>query len=306
MELRHLNLVKAVAEQGTLTRAAERLALSQSALSHQLKEIESTCGGQVFNRVNKKMVLTTLGNRVLQMATAVLHELDSGLADIKHIAAGENTSIRISTQCYTFYHWLSDVLRQYQSVYPKSEVQVVTDATYRVLGWLERGKLDLAIVNYKPDPKVFNIQELFEDELLVLLSPEHTLARKDYIRPQDLTDIHYITYALPKGQYGKTYEQVFAANKIEPRRIVQVELTEAIIEMVKANLGISILAKWAVEPHLEQDGIKVLPLTKDGTRRRWYAATLPFRETPQHFVAFIEILKGLGRKAGGDRGFLSP
>lgn len=292
MEIRHLKLIRAVAEKGTLTKAAEVLCLSQSALSHQLKEIESFCDGQVFNRINKKMVLTPVGERFLGMAENVLAEMEKGVLDINRMVSGEHASLRISMQCYTFYHWLTDALLEYQKSYPKTDVQIVTQAVHEVMNWLERGELDLAIVNYKPSQTNFHIEELFEDELVVLTNSEHTLANKEEISSMELNRCRYITYAMPHGQYGKAFQQVFIDNGIQPEKIIRVELTEAIIGMVRAGQGVSVLAKWAIEPYLDFPGIRVLRLT-DIPLRKWYAATMPYKQVPGYISSFINIMKQL-------------
>jgi LysR family transcriptional regulator for metE and metH len=110
MEIRHLKLIRSVAEDKNLTKAADKLFLSQSALSHQLKEIESRYKTQVFIRNNKQMLLTPVGERLLLAANKILDELEMADADIFSITNEDTGLIRLSTQCYTCYHWLSSFL----------------------------------------------------------------------------------------------------------------------------------------------------------------------------------------------------
>jgi len=297
MEIRHLKLIKAVAETGTLTKAGKQLFLSQSALSHQLKEIEKYYQAQVFTRINKNMQLTEVGSRLLETALKVLDEIERTSRDIEKLISGENAVVRVSTHCYTFYHWLSKSLIAYRGLYPNGEIQVVTQAVQNTLEWLEKGELDIAIVNFLPENTRFNIYEIFEDELVVLMSPKNSSASKKYINPQDLMNETYITYKLADTKLGKTYEQVFLDNKVNPAAVIQLELTEAIVEMVKANQGISILAKWSLIPHQDDNDLVILPLTKKGTLRKWYAVTLPYKDLPQSVNSFIEIMRQLKSKS---------
>src|SRR5262245_16152530 len=117
LDTRHLKLIVAISEERSVTRAGERLYLTQSALSHQLRDIEERLGTPLFNRVNKRMILTPAGERLLQSARQVLNELRRAEDDIAQIAAGDHGSLRISTECYTCYHWLPGVLKDFNRKY---------------------------------------------------------------------------------------------------------------------------------------------------------------------------------------------
>ena len=124
MEIRHFKLVKAVAEAGNLTKAAEKLFLTQSALSHQLKEIEDTFGVSLFQRISKKMILTPVGNRILRSAETILGELGKVENDVRRFGSGDSGIIRISTECYTCYHWLPKLLKSFNHQFPDVDVEI--------------------------------------------------------------------------------------------------------------------------------------------------------------------------------------
>jgi LysR family transcriptional regulator for metE and metH len=104
LEVRHLKLVETVAKEGGMTKAAYRLHLTQSALSHQLRDIEAKLGTPLFLRLNKRMLLTQAGERLLSAAPLVLDELKRVEEDIRQIAVHREGILRISTECYTCYH----------------------------------------------------------------------------------------------------------------------------------------------------------------------------------------------------------
>src|SRR5258705_1340158 len=122
MEIRHLRLIKAIVEEGSITKAIDKLHLTQSALSHQLKEAEYQLGTKIFLRQNKKLVLTKAGERLYATANEVLDKLSDTEREIKQMIFGEIGEIRISTECYSSYHWLPSVLKQFQSLYPNIEL----------------------------------------------------------------------------------------------------------------------------------------------------------------------------------------
>src|SRR5262249_58386983 len=106
LEIRHLRLLAAVAQTGSVTEAGKRLHVTQSALSHQLRDAEEKLGAALFLRLGKKMVLTPAGEKLLVSARRVLEELGNTEAQIEGLNGGTKGVIRLSTECYTCYHWL--------------------------------------------------------------------------------------------------------------------------------------------------------------------------------------------------------
>src|SRR5579859_5139196 len=106
MEIRHLNLIKTIAEEKGITRSQGKLFLTQSAISHQLKDIEGRIGVKIFYRTKNQWLLTEEGKVLYDAAVAVLGELETAMEKVNAMRGGHAGSIRISTECYTSYHWL--------------------------------------------------------------------------------------------------------------------------------------------------------------------------------------------------------
>lgn len=290
MEIRHYKLIKTVTEMGTLSAASNELFLSQPALSHQLKEVEREIGAAVFQRINKKMIPTQIGKHLYEVSVEVLTKVEISNAKVKQMVEGKDVFIRLSSQCYTFYHWLSNVLSNYRLEYPEVDIKIMPEATFEAANWLEKGKIDLAILNYKDDRKGIKLKKLFDDQLVLISHPSHPLASQEYVHPKDLVNEHYITYLTAKECHSRTFQDIFINNNIMPKKMTEVQLTEVILEMVKSNLGISIMANWAIEKYLAQGDIKATPIGKKGYNRSWYAATIDSPKTPQYFSKFIDGL----------------
>src|SRR5262245_14869539 len=296
LDIRHLKLIVAVTEEKSVTRAGEVLHLTQSALSHQLREIEEKLGTPLFLRMNKKMILTPAGERLLHTARQVLDEMKRAEDHISHIAANGQGTLRISTECYTCYHWLPDVMKEFRRKFPGVEVKIEAEATHRLIQALLQGKLDLAIVSSVRRDKHLQYRALFEDEFVAVMATDHPLVSRSFVTARDFADQNVILYVSPDE--STLFEKVLRPAGIAPARVSTVPLTEAIIEMVKAGLGVSVLARWAVEEQIAAGKIVARPLTRRGLHRQWQAVTIRQDAAPPHIDEFIDLLSRPGMPLG--------
>jgi len=288
IEVRHLRLIRAIAEEGSVTKAGNKLYLTQSALSHQLRDLEAKLGATLFSRVNKKMLLTSAGQRILRAANEILDQLDRVEDDVKRIASNFEGVLRISTECYTCYHWLPPVLKTFNVDYPGIDVRIIVEATADPITALLDGKIDVGLVNSPRQNNKVRYQPLFRDEFVVITKKEHPLSLRPFVSPSDFQDQHLIIYSTPEDNC--VFQKLLVPASVTPKRISSVRLTEAIVEMVKAGLGIGVLSKWSIAKELTTGTVQAIPLTKRGFFRTWHAATLRARQTQPHLDAFIRLL----------------
>jgi len=287
LEVRHLKLVRAVAASGSLTRAGRELHLSQSALSHQLRDVETRLGTPLFLRVGKRMVLTTAGARLQRSAGEVLEALEHTEDTIRRLGGEGRGLLRISTGCYTEYHWLPSVLKAYRGVYPNVDVQIAAGATADPVRLLLDGRLDLGIVSHPlQDARVVE-RPLFEDEMVVIVAPHHRLASRRYLQPEDFAD-QCLLLDTPREE-SPFYQRVLVPAGVTPAGVQLVAQTGAIVELVKAGLGVAVLARWAVEPLVKAGALRALALTRGGDRRQWSAAVLKDMADVSYVRAFIDL-----------------
>ena len=288
LEIRHLKLVAAIADTGSVTRAGNRLHLTQSALSHQLRDAEEQLGVQLFERGTGKMTLTPAGERLVQSARSVLAELERAESDIQKNGASARGLIRMSTQCTTVYHWFPPRLIAFQRQFPEVEVQLVIEATNNPFEALLEGKLDLAIVSEPIRNRKIRYTPLFEDEFVVIVPPGHRLAEKTFFAAEDIAGENILIY--PPKEESTILTKVLEPAGIRPGKVQEVMLTEAIIEMVMGGLGIAGLARWAVGPQLASGALIGLPLKPPGFRWNWSIAQLRTNRPPAYIQEFIRIL----------------
>jgi len=290
IETRHLRLLSAIVDEGGVTRAAARLHLTQPALSHQLQSAEEQLGVRLFERINKKMVLTPAGKRLLAVSRVVLEDLRVAEEELCKSASSGEGRLRISTECYTCYHWLPARLKLFHEKFPRVEVQIVAGETRHPLPALLDGRLELAIVADPRPNRRLEFMPLFEDELVAVMSPGHALSARSWIRPEDFAREHFIMYSLAREE-SSVFQQFLNPAGVVPQKVSTVDLTEAILEMVRAGLGITVLARWAVAPLVASGELHAARLTRSGIRRTWSAALRRNGSRPAHLDSFVELLQ---------------
>jgi len=288
IEIRHLKLMRAVVASGSLTKAGRELHLSQSALSHQLRDIESRLGTPLFLRVGKRLVATAAGTQLQRSAADVLRALELTEDAIQRLAGGHRGVLRVSSGGYTEYHWLPPVLKAYCRVYPHVEVQIAAGSAGDPMALLLDGRLDVGLVCHgHPDPRVVE-QPLFEDDLVVIVEPGHRLASRRFVMAADFAG-ETLLLERPRDE-SPLYQRVLLPTGVKPARTQVVPQSGAIIALVTAGLGIAVLARWAVEPAVKSGVLCALPLTKDGERCCWSAAVLKEMADLDYVRDFIDVV----------------
>lgn len=290
MEIRHLRLIKAIVEEGSITKAIDKLHLTQSALSHQLKEAEYQLGTKIFLREKKKLVLTKAGEKLYATANEVLERLSDTEKEIKQLIFGEIGEIKISTECYSSYHWLPSVLKQFHLLYPNIELKIVTEATHYPLQKLQENVIDVAITSDPVKNENIRYIELFQDEMVMVVSENHIWANKKFVIAEDFLEEHLLIHSLPL-ETVTVHQFILSPANITPKKITPLPLTEASIEMVKADMGVMAMAKWAVQPYLKNNTIKTVKIGKNGLKRKHYIAVLNNKSYPEYFNHFIDFLQ---------------
>ena len=293
LEVRHLRLVRAVAALGGLTRAGRELHLTQSALSHQLRDVESHLGTQIFLRVGKRMVLTNAGEQLLRSADEILDTLERTEHAIRGLAGGQSGRLRVSTGCYTQYHWLPHVMRRLRTVCPRVDVQIVAGAGRQVDELLLDGTIDIGIANHVVENGRLLVHPLFDDELVAVVQPVHRLASKRFLTPEDFEDETLLLDA-PAERHA-VYQEMFARARVQLAGVQLVAQTSAIVEIVMAGLGVALLTRWAVRPYAESGALRAIPLTRRGQSLKWNAFLLRELEKQvyvrEFLSAFSRVLK---------------
>jgi LysR family transcriptional regulator, regulator for metE and metH len=289
LEIKHLRMIRSIAETGNMTKAADRLFLSQSALSQQLKDIESKLKVDIFFRTRRKMILTTTGKELLQIAKHVIETVKDAELEIARRVSGDRGELKVGTKCIFCYKWLPRVMKIFQSKFPNIEFEIGnSDDPAKEL---EAKKFDLIITAASSFNETFATFPLFKDQLVCILPANHFFSTQPCIHLQDFSRMDLISHA-DKGK-NMFYQAVLKPKGIEPKRLMTVGQPQAIIEMVASGFGTSIFPGWAVKDSLAATGIIARPITRHGLPLTWNATYLRNTNIPVYQNEFINIVSKL-------------
>jgi LysR family transcriptional regulator for metE and metH len=285
ISLTHFRLIEAISKEGTLTKSALTLHLTQSALSHQLKELERIMGSPMFVRKGKMMLLTENGTRFLQSAEKILGEIKLLEEDLSNFKSGKTGKINISTQSYTAYHWLPDIIKSFSIVSPDTNIHILSEASKRPLEYLLRGELDVAIVRTQMTNAKITYTPVILDQLMVVMAKDNPLAKKKIFEIADFEGTELIMPSYDASyQDTPLIEHMIQVEHIRLKNHHRVHYSDTTIDMAEANLGIGIIPDWIVKPYIKNRNIAAIPVSLTIDRRMWYAATIKQTPAIQNFV----------------------
>lgn len=287
IELRHLKAIAALEETGSVTRAAARVHLTQSALSHQLAALEDYLEMPLFERQQRPLKLTEAGKALLALARQMLPEVEAArLAIARMKAAPTRRELRIAVECHTCYDWLMPAMDAYRERRPEVELDLVPGFHTEPLALLTEHQADMVIISEAKRQAGIAYSPLFAYEMVGLTARGHPLSARAFLTARDFGQETLITYPVPDRMLDLVRRVLKPAGVNPPRRTA--ELTVAILQLVASGRGIAALPRWAVQPYLERGYVAARPIGPKGLWGRLYAATRSAEEkTHAEFTALL-------------------
>ena len=280
----------ALAECGSLSKAAERLCLTQSALSHQLKALESHYGAALVEKNIRPLRFTAIGQRLLTLARQVLPLVAEAGRDVARLAQGRAGPLRVTVQCHNCFDWLMPAMDSYRSLWPEVELDIISGFVIDPLPLLERGEAELAVIHDRPPPHPHvTFSPLFRYQSVALMSPKHPLAAKSWLEAGDFADQTLITYPVPDEMLDVMKHCLIPAG-VNPRRRTA-ELTVAILQLVASGRGIAALPSWTVGNYIERGYVVSRPIGPSGLSCELYAATTHAGAEAAYIREFISLTR---------------
>jgi LysR family transcriptional regulator for metE and metH len=286
-----LKTLRALRDAGNLSRAAALLNVTQSALSHQLKSLESHYGAELFERKSSPAAFTAAGQRLLRLADEVLSRIDDGERDIARLVEGAAGTLRIAVECHTCFDWLMPAMDAFRARWPEVDLDIVSGFHADPVGLLHPGRAEVAIVSELAEGEEPDIAflPLVSFEIVAILPNGHPLLARSHVTARHFADQTLITYPVPDDMLDLV-RRVLAPAGVSPVRRTT-ELTVAMLQLVASGRGVAALPLWAVKSYLDRGYVSSQRIGARGLTGRLYAAVPErLRERP-YVVEFVRLMR---------------
>jgi DNA-binding transcriptional LysR family regulator len=287
MTLSQLEIFSLVAELHGFTAAANRLGISQSAVSHALKSLEQELGVELLCRHQSRVELSDIGQQLLLRARAMLglaNTLRQEAADAKGMKRG---TLRIGSFGPTSsIKLLPLILQQYRAAHPGIEVHIDEGPDRQVLQWLEERRIDIGFV-VLPEER-FDTVALIEDQMVALLPANHPLATYDSL---SLDDLCHAPFVLTEAGSSELVSRLFSAARLTPNIRYRCSQLMSTLDVVARGDGVTVVAEGSLPHQIDSRCVKK-PLSP-AVSRQVGLAVLDRRQASPATLAFIKLAESL-------------
>lgn len=289
IEVSHLKIIRALADNGSLTAAANALFVTQSALSHQMRYLENKLETALWQRQGRRLRLTPAGNKLLETSRQVLPAIEQAEATIQAYASGREGILRLGVECHPCYEWLKMLLSDYLAAMPAVDVDIVHQFQFSGLEGLLNHHVDMLVT---PDPPAENglvSTPMFDYEQVLLVADDHPLATHAQVEPGDLKQVQLLTFPVSQSRLD-IFSQFLTPAAITPAHKT-LQSIEIMVQMVSLGRGVTVLPDWLARTYIRKLSLKAIRLGPDGIHKTLHAVV---RE-PDAGVAYIQRFIEMGR-----------
>jgi len=289
-----------VARSGSLVAASRDLHLTPSAISHGLKNLETSLGCRLFERAGKRLLLNHAGEQLLAQIEKPLAALATAEEKLKQLGKWGQPRLRIGAAVSTCQYVLPGVIRELKKWSPNLLLQVESGDMPEMIELMQQNRIDLALgveVDAKHD---LESRPVFRDELLFVFSGSHAWANGKQITRDELKKQAVILYQR-SSVTAKLVEAYFTDLETVPPSVMEIGNIEAIKELVKLNLGVSVLAPWTAHKELARGTLRMRPLGPRPLRRQWVVAWLKGRRLTLAEETFCKLCRNVAAGMRMDR-----
>ena len=287
LERFHLEVVHAVDQHGSLTAAAEKLHLTQSALSHSIRKLEDQLGVTVWRREGRRLYPTQAGKYLLAMANRLLPQFSHAEERLRQFAQGDRGTLRIGMECHPCYEWLLKIAAVYLEALPDVDLDVKQKFQFGGIGALLNHEIDLLVT---PDPlnkSGLLFEPVFDYEQVLVVGPKHPLRNVSHVKPEQLSGETLITYPVSLDRLD-IYTQFLTPAGIIPKQHKLIETTDIMLQMVASGRGVTALPRWLIEEYVDKFAIFPVKLGVTGVDKQIF---LGIREADADINFLSEFLK---------------
>lgn len=243
LDRQHLVIIREVSRAGSVTAAAERMNLSQSAVSHAIAKLEDRHQVKVWRKKGRSLELTQAGDYLLALAERMVPELEHAERVLADMSRGRRGALRIGMECHPCEKWLMRVTGPYLAEWPNVDLDVRTAFRFDGIAALQSHEIDVLVT---PDPirsPDLSFEPVFDYELMLAVHGDHRLAGRAFIEPADLMNEDLLTVPVTPDRLD-IYSRFLIPAECRPRRRIGIETTELMLQLVAAARGVSVLPDW--------------------------------------------------------------
>jgi DNA-binding transcriptional LysR family regulator len=292
-DTRQLKVFVMLAETRSFTAAAKRLYVTQSAISHSIKSLETALDCRLFDRNGKNIALTPHGETFLERAIKILYELETGMEELSTLSRWGHGKLRIGATHTVCQYLLPGVLREFRESFPDCDIAVSAGDSSVLQEMVTRGDIDLAFgLDTDALEPSLNFRPLFEDQLAFVVSPTHPWAKMKTIPVEDYANAKFIVFT--RKSYTFRMIELFLRGKgVRMGSLLELGNMEAIKEMAKIGLGVGIVAPWMALKDTDENSLVLVRLEKEALKRQWglfYVRTKELSLIEETFAGICETV----------------
>jgi DNA-binding transcriptional LysR family regulator len=245
MDLRQLEILQAIAETGSFTACGRKLHVSQSAISRQILLLEEELGEPLFLRVGRQVRMTPAAESLVQLGQRVFLDVRETVGAITDRTRDLRGTLRLSGGMTVCLYVFPPLLKRLRRVHPHLDVRLTVAMAGRSVQEIRGGRVDAGLLTLPVEESDLVTVPVLREELLLVTTPTHPLARRRKVTPRDLDGQPFVLFEVGSAT-RKVIDQFFATEKIEPTIVMDTENVEIIKAMVKTGMGIGIVPYQAV------------------------------------------------------------
>lgn len=298
IEHSHLKILQSLNQHGTLTKAANALCLSQSALSHQIRYLEKKLDVTLWVKEGRLLRLTQAGELLLQVAQQVLPVLQQAEETLKAYGEGRQGVLRIGVECYPCTKWLNNVVGEFLQQLPEVEIDIVNKFQFTGLEGLLNHHIDVLVTPDLEKNEKIHYESIAEYDLVLLVSAKHQLANSTIIQAEQLSQETLLSFPIPLERMD-VMTQFLSPKGVKPINIKEIESIDLMIQLVSLGRGVCVLPEWLAMHYckkLKSDTpLKIIRLGKQGIHKKLYLAMHHNDQDIPYIKSFINTGKEVAK-----------
>ncbi len=298
IDSRQLHAFGILARTGSFTQTARELFLTQSAISHSMKALERDVGCRLLDRMGRKVMLTQAGEHLLKHAERVLAEMEQARDGLEELGKWGRGRLRIGASATMCQYVLPAVLREFKESFPQCQLMIEPGDGRALVEAVDQRHVDLALTLEPQGEDRFEFVPLFTDDMVFVVSALHPWATAGHVTRAEIARQNFIIYSKQSMTWRMT-ESYFRTEDTVLNTVIELGSMEAIKELVKVGLGITVMAPWVARKELEERSLVALPVGRRKLRRSWGIVHWKGRRLTLAEETFIGLCKSATDAGGG-------